>query len=81
MAARILVRQEAIPPPLGRQPNFDNPSNVGPPLLGVGALFIAIMLLFVAIRIYVKMKIVRKYSPDDCELCESSNMIDIGLHS
>ncbi|KAL9100719.1 MAG: hypothetical protein Q9187_009332, partial [Circinaria calcarea] len=66
MAAKLQVRfSGAIPPPPGVTPNFDNPTNIGPPLLGVGAVFVAIMFIFLAIRIYVKTKIVRKSSPDD----------------
>lgn len=82
MATRLQVRfSGVIPPPPGIQPNYDNPPNIGPPLLGVGAVFIAIMLVFLAIRIYVKTKVVRKYSLDDCESCETANVVGICLHS
>lgn len=81
MAAKLQVRFDGgIPPPPGVTPNFDNPTNIGPPLLGVGAVFVAIMFVFLAIRIYVKAKIVRKSSPDDCKSCRSDgHILEFGL--
>ena len=56
----------AAPPPPGVIPNYVNPYSEGPVLIIVGSIFVAIMLLFVSVRIYTKVKIVGKSSPDDC---------------
>ncbi|CAD6591540.1 MAG: hypothetical protein ASARMPREDX12_005214 [Alectoria sarmentosa] len=55
----------AAPPPPGVIPNYVNPYSEGPVLIIVGSIFVAIMLLFVSVRIYTKVKIVGKSSPDD----------------
>lgn len=56
----------AAPPPPGVIPNYVNPYSEGSVLIIVGSIFVAIMLLFVSVRIYTKVKIVGKSSPDDC---------------
>ena len=48
------------------RPNSVNPYSEAPLLIIVGSIFVAIMLLFVSVRIYTKTKIVGKSSPDDC---------------
>ena len=56
----------ALPPP-GVVPSHVDPYSDGPVLIIVGSILVAVMLLFVSVRIYTKVKIVRKSSPDDCE--------------
>lgn len=58
----------AAPPPSGVSANLVNPSSERLVLLLVGSIFVTIMLLFVFVRIYTKIKIVKKSSPDDCML-------------
>lgn len=55
----------ALPPP-GVRPNYVNPHSEAPLLIIMGSIFVAIMLLFVSVRIYTKIKVVGKSSPDDC---------------
>ena len=62
-----LTQIPALPPPPGVSPDFANPHSDRPVLIIVGSMFVAIMLLFVSVRIYVKVNIVRKSSPDDCK--------------
>ena len=58
----------AAKPPVGVVPNLVDPGSEGPILIAVGSVLVAIMLLFVAVRIYTKFTIVRRSSPDDCQL-------------
>ena len=57
----------AAKPPAGVLPNLENPHGDGQVLIIVGSILLAIMLLFVSVRIYTKFRIVRKSSPDDCK--------------
>ena len=57
----------AAKPPAGVTPNHKNPYSDGPVLIIVGSVLVAVMLLFVCVRIYTKVKIVGKSSPDDCK--------------
>ena len=63
-----LARTPAGIPPPGVVPNFASPHTNGPTLITVGSISLAIMMCSVAVRNYTKVVIVRKYSPDDCEL-------------
>ena len=65
-----LARTPAGIPPPGVVPNFASPHTSGPTLIAVGSVSVAIMMCSVAVRIYTKVVIVRKYSPDDCELSD-----------
>lgn len=58
--------------PPGVIPNFANPYTDGPTLIAVGGVFTALALIFVAVRIYTKLRLVGKWSPDDSEFkCKS----------
>ncbi|KAL8762522.1 MAG: hypothetical protein Q9184_001482 [Pyrenodesmia sp. 2 TL-2023] len=62
------AKLEGVPaakPPPGVVPNYVDPQSSGPRLIAVGCILVALMLLFVATRIYTKAKIVKKFSPDD----------------
>lgn len=60
-----LRQYPASAPPPGITPNFGHPENRGPVLIAVGGLMIALMTILLAIRIYTKARIVRKFSWDD----------------
>lgn len=57
----------ALPPPEGVEPNFDNPPNES--TLALGALFTCLSLatIFLLIRFYVRLFIVKKTHLGDCE--------------
>jgi len=57
----------AAKPPPGIVPNFVDPYSSGPILISVGSVFVVIMLAFVCVRIYTKVRIVRRSSLDDCK--------------
>ena len=56
-----------IPPPPGVTVNFDNPVSRGYLLIVVGGVLLGPTLLFVAVRLYVKVFIVRKINWGDGE--------------
>lgn len=64
--ARLTGIPAAKPPP-SVVPNHVNPSSSGYRLITIGSILLAIMLLCVYMRIYTKIKIVKKTSSDDCE--------------
>ena len=70
MASAQLASAPAGVPPPGVVPNFVNPHRNSLTLIVVGSVSVALMMCFVAVRIYTKVAIVRKYSPDDCELSD-----------
>ena len=55
----------AAKPPPGVIPNYAHPYTDGPLLVAVGGVFTALALLFTSTRIYTKLKLVGKWSPDD----------------
>jgi len=55
-------------PPPGTTSNFVNPKTVAPGLIAINAVFVPLMLISVAIRVYVKGFIVRAIGWDDCKL-------------
>ncbi len=65
--AQLALTPAGVPPP-GVVPNFVNPHSSGSTLIAVGSVSMALMMCFVAVRIYTKVMIVGKFSPDDCEL-------------
>lgn len=62
-----LLGVPAAKPPAGVLPNHENPYSDGRVLIIVGSTLVAIMLLFVSVRFYTKVKIVGKSSADDCK--------------
>ena len=67
MTPQELAITPAGSPPSGVLPNLVNPYSNGPTLIAVGSVLVGLMLVFVAVRIYTKISIVGKSSPDDCE--------------
>lgn len=62
----MLVDFPAALPPDGVTANFVDPESRASVLIGVGAFFVAIMVVFVLARLYTKAFIIRKGSWDDC---------------
>ena len=67
MDPQTLANTPAGVPPLGVRPNFDNPHSERATLISVASVLLALMLVFVIARIFTKIKIVGKSSPDDCK--------------
>lgn len=61
----VLRQYPAGVPPIGVTPNFAHPESRGPILVIVGGLMVALMMLFLANRVYTKARIVRRFSWDD----------------
>lgn len=57
----------ALPPPVGVQSNFTNPKTLGTSLIVVNTVFLPLMLLVVAIRIYSRGHIMHRLGWDDCK--------------
>lgn len=60
----------AATPPPGVTQDPANPSSGGPVAIIVGSLLLALVALFLGVRIYTKVKIVKQFSPDDCEFAQ-----------
>ena len=65
-AVEIAQMPAATPPP-GVTPNLVDPYSNGPVAIAICSILIFMMLVFVSIRLYVKLKIVQKLTPDDCK--------------
>lgn len=63
----FLANYSALLPPDGVMPNFVDPYTRGPVIIIVGSILVVLMILFVVVRIYVKMCINRKMHWDDCQ--------------
>jgi hypothetical protein len=55
-----------IPPP-GVTPDFENPESRGSVHIITGAVLLALMMLFYAIRIYAKVFVIKRFHWDDCK--------------
>ena len=60
-----LSKLPAVPPPAGVVPNFTNPYTRGPLFVGLCAVALGFMYLFVAARFYSKLSIHRRVTWDD----------------
>lgn len=63
----LLANYPAMLPPDGVTSNFVDPYTRGPVITIVGSILIAIMMIFVVVRIYTKTCINRKLHWDDCQ--------------
>ena len=77
MTPEMLEGTPAGTPPPGLIPNSTNPGSNGPTLIAVGSVLIALMVLSVGIRVYSKIKIVGKSSPDDCKYASRSQKEEV----
>ena len=66
------LRLPALPPPPGVTPNFAHPEDRGPVLVFVGGILSALMLIFIGVRAYTKLVIVRRVSWDDLTISFSA---------
>ena len=62
-----LANYVSLRPPDGLIPNFVDPYTRGPVILIVGSILIALMMIFVLVRVYIKTCINRKVHWDDCQ--------------
>lgn len=53
------------PPPPGQTSNFDDPQTRGPLFIITSSVFLAIMWIILILRIYSKVRIIRKFWWDD----------------
>ena len=67
---------QQFPAPYGLNQNYEHPVSQAKVLVVINAVCIALMLLFVGIRIYTKHYILRSVGWDDCEL-----LISLGMSS
>ncbi|KAH8654975.1 hypothetical protein BGZ60DRAFT_532605 [Tricladium varicosporioides] len=61
----VLAQYPAMKPPLGVKSNFINPPSQQPALIILNAVFLALMVIVVAIRLYSKARILRTIGWDD----------------
>ena len=61
-----------LPPPPGITANFTHPRNRGPVLIIVNGTLLGLMMIFIAIRVYTKLAIIRKVSWDDLTISFSA---------
>ncbi len=62
----LLQNYPVSPPPPGVKSNFNNPETLGATLIRINVVFITLMLVMVAVRIYSKARITRTLWWDDC---------------
>lgn len=60
-------------PPPGVLPNYVNPPSKGPIFYYVGSILLFIMIVIFSTRMYVKFRIVKKRTWDDCESTSQAN--------
>ena len=62
-----LVNAPAGVPPLGVQPNFDNPPSKDEQMLVLNGVFLPLMLIAVTMRLVVKARVIKQFGWDDCK--------------
>lgn len=65
--AELAQNPPAGTPPLGVLPNYVDPPSKGPVFFSVGSVLLFIMIVIFSTRMYVKFRIVKKRTWDDCE--------------
>jgi hypothetical protein len=70
----ILAQLPSYSPPPGVKPNFQSQVTRGTTFIIVGGIMLPIMMLFLGIRITSKIKIMGRYTWDDCKLWHSSHL-------
>jgi hypothetical protein len=66
----------AMKPPLGVVPNFDNPPNHDTATKVILSICTAVTTILIAIRLYVKIRLIKIYNIEDCKGCCSSSKGD-----
>lgn len=75
MSSSDAFNQPFLPPPGGLVPNYTKPHSTGRSLTITCSIFLGIMIVFVMVRLYTKLKIIKKATWDDCispPACNSS---------
>ena len=67
-----VLQLPALTPPQGTAPNFTHPRNRGPVLVIVNGILLGLMMVFLTIRVYTKLAIIRKVSWDDLTISFSA---------
>ena len=62
-----LSKIPALEPPPGVIPDFVNPPSLAKTLIIVNVIFMVLMVIFVALRVYSKALVIRAMGWDDCE--------------
>ncbi len=62
------------PPPPGIISNFIDPPTRVPVIIGLEAVFLTLMLLTVAMRIYVRMRVTKIWGFEDCKQSEATKI-------
>ena len=71
----LLEQTPLLLPPPGVESNFKNPTSEGPNTIVVGSVFLAVALCFFLLRIYAKLRVVKKLAFDDSKSsCSNSNL-------
>ena len=63
----VLYRTPVAPPPPGVTSNFVNPASNGGTYIAIATTFLTIMAMFISLRVYSKICIAKKLTPDDCK--------------
>ena len=54
-------------PPIGVEPNFVDPKSLANAIVTVNAVFLALMLIFITLRVYTKAMLLHSLWWDDCK--------------
>ena len=65
-----LANEPSAPPPPGVSVNFNAPDTRAPMAIAVTSSFMGIMFIFITVRVYVKVRIDKRATWDDCEYAE-----------
>jgi len=65
---KLLAFIPALAPPPGVRPNFKDPLSLETPLRVSVCLVMALMLVFVSLRVYTRLRITREFGAEDCKL-------------
>lgn len=67
MDSGYLDNTPVVPPPPGQTPNFTDPVSRGYQLVAVIVVTMVLIVLFLAGRLYVRLKLTKSFAADDCE--------------
>ena len=61
-------RQLRFPAPPGVTPNYTNPDSIGNEIVVESMTLIAFATVFVALRMFMKLRVIKKHGWDDCKI-------------
>jgi len=64
---KLLAFIPALAPPPGVKPNFKDPLSLENPLRVSVCFVMAMMLVFVSLRVYTRLRITREFGAEDCK--------------